>query len=186
MAFCGRSALRTSEARLSPVQLIILASLSRRPAHGYQILRDLKQQLPGWALKSGTIYPALHKLVEKGLIEGREVEQDERPDAIEYSLTEKGNRVLKEAFSGLSHEMRAQENLWHFLGSEMRGPARARLFDMSMKERSPMAFVFMRRQCKDGHCSKKHLTELAKYREYLEHELKWVKTQLKELKSSEK
>ena len=90
MAFHVKSGFQTGTVKLSPVHLLILSLLKQQPAHGYMIIQGLRENLKGWALKSGTVYPALHRLVSLGLIVGEEVEQDDRPDAIEYKLTEKG------------------------------------------------------------------------------------------------
>lgn len=152
------------------------------------IIQGLRQNLEGWTIKSGTVYPALHRLVELDLIVGEEVEQDDRPDAIEYQLTPKGQRVLKEALHSLGSEFRVQDSFWRFLGATAPRDVSDTILQWSVRERSPMGFAFMKRHCRGPHggCNSKHLDFLKKYREYLHQELEWVDTQLTEMKDSEK
>ena len=140
--------------------------------------------LDGWALKSGTVYPALHRLVELGFIEGEEVEQDDRPDAIVYRLTSNGQKMLAEALKGLDSELRVQDSLWGFLGRTVSASDRKALLKWATRERSPMGFVVMRGHCASGKCAPSNLDFLQKYREYLQQELDWIDAQLARLKSS--
>jgi DNA-binding PadR family transcriptional regulator len=185
MAFCGRGGFRTQGTRLSRVQLLLLALLSRGATHGYGILQDLRENLDGWELESGTVYPALRRLEETGFIIGKEVQQEERPDAVEYKLTPKGKQVLRHIFHGLGKEMRVQDNLWRFLSSITNGDSAERLLDWTKREHSPMGFIFLKRQCESDHCAPIHLEFLKQYRAYLQQELDWVKERLEELKITE-
>ena len=101
MAFCGRGRIKTSEGNISQVELILLALLNRGPAHGYRVLQGLKDQLGGWRLKSGTVYPALHRMAERELVSSERVSHPDRPDAVEYQLTSTGKKVLGEALRSL-------------------------------------------------------------------------------------
>ncbi len=183
MAFTGR--IKTSKATLSPVQLMLLALLNDGPTHGYSILQRLRQRIGGWPLKSGTVYPALHRLAEQDLIVGEKVFQEERPDAVQYQLTEKGKLVLKEAFESLGSELHRQDSIWRFLGAAVNGEAATGLFRASMRRQSPMGFVVMKRHC-EGRChGPVHLEFLKRYKTYLERELEWVDKRLASLKDSE-
>ena len=188
MTFCGKTGIHSGTVKLSQVHLLILSLLKRKPAHGYVIMQGLRENLDGWTLKSGTVYPALHRLVRLGLIIGKEVEQDDRPDAIEYQLTVEGKKVLKKALHGLSSEFKIQDSFWRFLGATAPRDVRKSLLKWTMQERSPMGLVFMKRMCGGQHeqCSPIHLDFMKKYRVYLEQELEWVDSQLTELKSSKK
>ncbi|MFX0079317.1 MAG: PadR family transcriptional regulator [Candidatus Hermodarchaeota archaeon] len=187
MAFCGTGRIDTSEGSISQVQLILLALLNRGPAHGYRVLQGLRGKLGGWRLKSGTVYPALHRMAEKGLISSKRVLQDDRPDAVEYYLTPKGKKVLHEAIGNLRSGFKVQDHFWRFLGTSMNGKAQDDLIEWSVQEQSPMAFVAMKMQCdcEPGHCTPRHLRFFKKYRKYLERELEWVEQRLDELKSSD-
>ncbi|MHA1908260.1 MAG: PadR family transcriptional regulator [Candidatus Thorarchaeota archaeon] len=188
MAFRIKGGIQTETVKLSPVHLLILSLLHRKPSHGYMIIQGLRQNLEGWSIKSGTVYPALHRLVELELIVGEEVEQDDRPDAIEYRLTPRGKKVLKQALHGLGSEFRVQDSFWRFLGATASHDVSDSILQWSVRERSPMGFHFMKCQCGDpqGGCKPKHLDFLKKYREYLHQELEWIDSQLSTMKSSKK
>ena len=171
--------------RLSRVEIIVLAQLRRGPAHGYAILSDLRIQLGGWKIESGTLYPALRRLVERGFIKGRRLPQDERPDAIEYQLTPKGQKILSMALRTLGSEMQMQDHFWHFLGGAARGDTATLLIDQVTRSRSPIGFAVMKQTC----CGKNQIGEslefLKQYKEYLQNELDWVNKRLEDIKEEE-
>ncbi|MGY5879924.1 MAG: PadR family transcriptional regulator [Candidatus Thorarchaeota archaeon] len=166
---------------LSRVEILILAQLRRKPAHGYAILSGLEEQLGGWKIKSGTLYPALRRLVHRGLIKGKKVLQEERPDAIEYQLTAKGQKILTHVLQTLGNEMHKQDSFWFFLSDSTRGETTQILFDQVMENRSPTGFAYMKRSCSPT-CSGKNLKFLKQYKEHLLEELDWVNKHLAELK----
>ncbi len=188
MTFCGKTSFRSGSVKLSQVHLLILSLLKRKPAHGYMIMQGLRENLDGWTLKSGTVYPALHRLVSLGLIIGEEVEQDDRPDAIEYKLTDRGKEILKKTLHGLSSEFMVQDSFWRFLGATAPRDVRKSLLQWTMQKRSPMGLVFMKRHGDGSHTrhTPVNLDFLKKYREYLQEELEWIDSQLSDLKSSKK
>ncbi len=84
---------------LRPVQFHILISLSEGDRHGYGIISDTAERSGGGVrLEMGTLYRALHRMLEAGLV----VESDQRP-APElddqrrryYRITELGRRVAR-------------------------------------------------------------------------------------------
>lgn len=168
--------------RLSRVEITVLAQLRRGPAHGYAILSDLRGQLGGWRIESGTLYPALRRLVERGLIKGKRLPQDERPDAIEYQLTPKGQRVLSMALQTLGSEMQMQDHFWHFLGGAARGDTASMLINQIARSRSPIGFAVMKQTCCGKNRSGESLDFLKEYRDYLQNELEWVSKRLEELR----
>ncbi|MHA2058739.1 MAG: PadR family transcriptional regulator [Candidatus Thorarchaeota archaeon] len=185
MTFTGMGRHKPHRRRLSPVQLLILAILKKGPAHGYIIIQKLGQRLGPRRVKSGTIYPALHRLVEKELIHGTHILQEDGPDTVEYRLTPKGRKVLSLALQNLDTEWGAQGKIWRFLVSQAGERVAAPLLERTVRERSPIGFAAMKARCEAGRCSQKHLEFLKQYRSYLNHELEWVKKQLDEMKSSE-
>ena len=186
MSFRGRGRIKTSESTISPVHLLILALLNRGPSHGYRILRHLQKRFgDDWELKSGTIYPALRRMLEKDLITSEHVPQEDRPDTLQYHLTPMGKRVLDEAFQSLKTDFRTQDRMWRFLGSSINGKPRAALMRWATREKSPIGFVALRRHCETERCGQVHLDFLVQYRQYLRGELEWVTQRLQELKSSD-
>jgi len=73
---------------------LILQNLRRGPNHGYRIAQDIKQKSKGVLdFKEGTLYPALHGLEGKGMIESYTQDENGRTRCY-YKLTEKGKRSL--------------------------------------------------------------------------------------------
>ena len=74
----------------------ILALLAGEPRHGYELKQAFEQTFgAAWPpLNIGQIYTTLSRLERDGLVAGRLVEQDNRPDKRVYDLTEAGQREL--------------------------------------------------------------------------------------------
>jgi DNA-binding PadR family transcriptional regulator len=70
-------------------QLLVLISLAAGPRHGYAIQQDVAQQF-GVSLGPGTLYGAIARLEERGLIRAVEAEGRRRP----YELTPPGRELL--------------------------------------------------------------------------------------------
>ena len=75
--------------------LLVLLSLAEHPRHGYSILKDVEGMSGGRVkLSTGTLYGALHRLLDDAWIE--RVEEDESPrDRRPYRLTSRGRRNLQ-------------------------------------------------------------------------------------------
>src|SRR5260221_11358110 len=51
------------------LDMIVLAALSSGPAHGYAIIQEIHRRTGGtFELPEGTVYPALHRLEQAGLL----------------------------------------------------------------------------------------------------------------------
>jgi len=86
--------------RIGTVQLWLLLLLSDKPMYGYEIIRELERRFSGhWSPKTGTIYPALEKLEENGLITGQIEFRDHGPDRKHYAITDKGKEELKSSMT---------------------------------------------------------------------------------------
>lgn len=75
--------------RWSDPPLLVLASLAEGPKHGYAITQDVHAET-GVRLGPGTLYGAISRLEERGLIEALPPEKRRRP----YRLTASGEQVL--------------------------------------------------------------------------------------------
>ena len=76
------------------LDLLLLAILSQRAAHGYAVIESLRQRSAGlFDLPEGTIYPALHRLEAQGLLKSRWQEDAPRRRRV-YELTLKGRQSL--------------------------------------------------------------------------------------------
>jgi PadR family transcriptional regulator PadR len=86
--------------RIGAVSLWLLLLLSERLLYGYELRRELERRFSGyWKPKTGTIYPALEKLEQNGLVTSRIEFRDEGPDRKHYALTEKGQAELSKSMS---------------------------------------------------------------------------------------
>lgn len=83
--------------RFAEPSLLILTSLSAGPKHGYAMMQDIEQGT-GRPMGAGTLYAALVRLEEQGLIEPLAPVDRRRP----YRLTAVGATTLAEDLRGLS------------------------------------------------------------------------------------
>ena len=73
---------------------LILEVLAHEPGHGYRIAQEIKELSAGvFHFKEGTLYPALHKLENAGLVESWEEIEKGRPRRY-YRIAKEGRRVL--------------------------------------------------------------------------------------------
>ena len=85
----------TTDLLQGTLDLLVLKTLSWGPAHGYGIARWI-QQLTDDALRvgEGSLYPALHRLEERGWIEAEWRVSEHNRKAKFYRLTAEGRRQL--------------------------------------------------------------------------------------------
>ena len=77
------------------LDMIVLAALSGGPAHGYAVIREIHRRSGGaFDLPEGTIYPALHRLEQSGLLRSHWTTGDSGRQRRVYSLTRRGQRAL--------------------------------------------------------------------------------------------
>ena len=82
------------EALKGHLDLLLLAVLSEGPAHGYAVIEALRNRSGGtFDLPEGTIYPALHRLENQGLLRSRWSEDSLRRKRV-YQLTPKGQQAF--------------------------------------------------------------------------------------------
>lgn len=82
--------------RFTEPSLLILVSLSDGPKHGYAIMQDVERT--GRPMGAGTLYAALARLEEQGLVEPLPAIDRRRP----YRLTAVGASNLAEQLRGLA------------------------------------------------------------------------------------
>jgi transcriptional regulator len=79
------------------LDLIVLAALAAGPAHGYAVIEEIRRRSgQAFDLPEGTIYPALHRLEQEGLLSSRWVTADSGRRRRVYTLTRQGDRALAE------------------------------------------------------------------------------------------
>jgi len=79
------------------LDMIVLAALSGGPAHGYAVIEAIKRKSgQAFDLPEGTIYPALHRLEQAGLLSSRWTTAESGRRRRVYALTKSGGRALAE------------------------------------------------------------------------------------------
>lgn len=78
------------------LDLLILQALSRGPAHGYGVARWIEQATgDALAIGEGTLYPALHRLEERGWVAATWGASENNRQAKFYALTRTGRAQLR-------------------------------------------------------------------------------------------
>ena len=79
------------------LDMIVLAALAAGPAHGYAVIEQIKRRSgQAFDLPEGTIYPALHRLEQAGLLKSRWVTAESGRERRIYALTRRGEHALAE------------------------------------------------------------------------------------------
>jgi transcriptional regulator len=77
------------------LDMIVLAALAAGPAHGYAVIEEIRRKSrQAFDLPEGTIYPALHRLEQAGLLASRWVTAESGRRRRVYALTRPGERAL--------------------------------------------------------------------------------------------
>lgn len=75
------------------VRAAVIALLTERPMHGYQIIHEIEERSGGaWKPSAGSVYPTLQLLADEGLIVA-----EEQGGRKTYSLTEAGSDLAGES-----------------------------------------------------------------------------------------
>ena len=95
-----------SEVPVSPMSeavLLILLSLAEQPRHGYSILKDVEEMSrQRVVLSTGTLYGALHRLLQDHWIERFEENETSRGRQT-YRITREGRRKLRLEIARMKH-----------------------------------------------------------------------------------
>jgi DNA-binding PadR family transcriptional regulator len=83
--------------RWSDPAVLVLSSLAGEPRHGYAMVSDIVD-MAGVHLGPGTLYGALSRLEEQGLIRALPAEGRRRP----YRITAAGSRALQEQLTTIA------------------------------------------------------------------------------------
>ena len=79
------------------LEALVMATLERGPAHGYSIIESLRSGSGGlFDLPEGTVYPALHRLEDAGLVKSTREIVDGRQRRI-YRLVPAGRKSLEQS-----------------------------------------------------------------------------------------
>jgi len=82
------------EALKGHLDLLLLSILANEPAHGYAVIESLRSKSEGtFDLPEETVYPALHRLENQGLLKSSWSEDTGRRKRV-YQITLKGQEAL--------------------------------------------------------------------------------------------
>ena len=86
---------RRRELNKGSTDSLLLCLIGQQPMYGYQIIKELERRSQGYfRFKEGTLYPALHRLEEAGLIRGKWQTLPSSRQRRYYHITEKGLHSL--------------------------------------------------------------------------------------------
>jgi DNA-binding PadR family transcriptional regulator len=82
----GRGAIRRGD-----IRPLILAALSSKPMHGYEVIQALEAQSGGrWRPSAGSVYPTLQQLQDEGMVTSTEIDGRRT-----YTLTDAGRAAAE-------------------------------------------------------------------------------------------
>jgi DNA-binding PadR family transcriptional regulator len=85
------------EAQKGYIRIGVLILLNRKPAHGYEIMKEINSRTKGfWKPTAGGVYPILGDLEKAGYVVGGWSTQKNRKIKV-YKITERGEVILKRA-----------------------------------------------------------------------------------------
>jgi DNA-binding PadR family transcriptional regulator len=158
------------------IRIATLILLSKRPYHGYEIMKEIKERTRGfWKPTAGGMYPVLKNLQESGYIQGEWNAKTGRRKKT-YRITETGRIVLRRAL--------AKENQ---LASSMRNLFEEYMKDVLQVEAEPSGILKMPRPLsellKETEEKKEDtIKRMEKQRKQIQDAIKQLQTQLETIK----
>jgi PadR family transcriptional regulator PadR len=90
------------------LDLLVLKAVARDPAHGYEIARWVERATGQMLhIEDGSLYPALYRLEEQGLLDTEWRLTEDRRRGKYYSLTNAGRKRLREETASWTQYARA-------------------------------------------------------------------------------
>jgi len=87
------------EAQKGYIRVAALIILNKKPAHGYEIMKEIKDKTKGfWKPTAGGVYPILRDLEKAEYIKGEWSTQKNRKIKV-YKITDTGEAILKRAIT---------------------------------------------------------------------------------------
>jgi len=160
--------------RISPLQFAMLILLKEKAMYGYELLKALRDEFEGvWTPQTGSVYPALKRLDEHGL-----VRSDMRDGTEYYSLTVEGEGFVAEGLMDFPGDIQFMSRYFQMIdraATVMRG-------DKPTIRPHPFSQMFEQ----DRISTEERLRMLRSAREDLVSRLTAVQTELEELEEESK
>jgi DNA-binding PadR family transcriptional regulator len=107
------------EAQKGYIRLGVLMLLKRKPNHGYEIMKEIKDRTKGfWQPTAGGVYPILSDLERSSYIKGHWETQKNRQLKV-YTITESGEAILKRAIIKQSEIFKNINSLFNEFAKEV-------------------------------------------------------------------
>ena len=101
-----------TEFKKGSAEILILALVEVRPRHGYEIAKLIEQRSGGeLEFHVASLYPMLHRLERRGVLEGRWIEKPNQRRRRYYKLTPGGRKVLAQERRNWREFIRAMERI---------------------------------------------------------------------------
>jgi DNA-binding PadR family transcriptional regulator len=122
------------------IRIVALILLSKKPHHGYEIMREIRERTMGfWRPTSGGIYPILQDLEKSGYVKG-EWDSERKRKRKTYRINRTGKIVLKRA---LARESQIANNMGGLFKEFMKDVLEVELQPIAMPRRPPFFSVFL-------------------------------------------
>ncbi len=95
------------------MSLLLFTFMEDQPRYGYEIIKEIEEKSRGyWEPGQGTVYGALERLEEEGMIEEVEVDEAAGENTRQYyGLTEEGREELVELRQKCEEELKPEERV---------------------------------------------------------------------------
>jgi len=170
-------------------RLVVLGLLQERPLHGYEIKHIIQDHMGDWtSIAFGSIYFALKKLTEEGMVEIAATEQDgNRPSRTVYAVTDAGRaeflRLLRELWEAPERQYFATDLGLFFMDAlstdELLGHLAGRI--ESLEETLRFLARHREENMADPHVPRRARFIFDHSQVHLEAELAWTRTLQKQL-----
>ncbi|MBN1109735.1 MAG: PadR family transcriptional regulator [Methanomassiliicoccales archaeon] len=146
--------------RISASQLIMMVLLLERPMYGYELLKVLREKYEGiWEPQTGSIYPALRRLQDHGLLDVDNVDGKDN-----YSLSDEGRGWLEETLGSLSSGVLFMSRTMELLGKVALGEGGRNKY-VPLEEEPPET----------------RLRTMLEIRDAMRNNLRWIEEHIKEI-----
>ena len=153
--------------RISPLQFVMLLMLRKKAMYGYELLKTLCEEFEGvWTPQTGSVYPALKKLEEHGLVRSTMKGETEY-----YCLSDEGENFILEGVTQLPGDIQFMVRYFQILDKAASG----------LRRKSPEEQVFFRMFDEERVDPRERLKMLRSMREDLISKLAEVQTELEAL-----
>jgi PadR family transcriptional regulator, regulatory protein PadR len=94
------------------IQMLVLRILHEKPAHGYQIMDELRKiTAEKYIPEPGAIYTMLRRMEDRGAVTSEWEKKESGADRRVYTITEKGIKVLKEGLEMVKRRRELMDSL---------------------------------------------------------------------------